>query len=35
MTLETGDNDRAENMIRFAATALSQLVNALKTGTGA
>jgi nicotinamide-nucleotide amidase len=35
MTLETGDNDRAENMIRFAATALSQLVNALETGTGA
>jgi hypothetical protein len=35
MTLETGDNDRAENMIRFAATALTQLINALETRTGA
>lgn len=29
MTLETGDDDRAENMGRFAATALAELLKAL------
>ncbi|MEL0002496.1 MAG: CinA family protein [Rhodospirillales bacterium] len=34
MTLETGDNNRADNMIRFAGNALAQLVDALQTATG-
>lgn len=28
-TLETGDDDRAENMVRFAAAALAELIKAL------
>ena len=30
-TLETGDDDRAENMVRFAAAALAALLNVLET----
>jgi PncC family amidohydrolase len=34
MTLETGDNNRADNMLRFAGNALAQLVDALQTASG-
>lgn len=29
MTLETGDDDRAENMVRFAATAMAEFIKTL------